>query len=70
MPRADRYDLTSDPLEQVNRVRTRPDKYAELLALLLGHVQRVEAGNPAIVRLLKSRAAGRPSMGCARRRLR
>ena len=55
------YDLTSDALEQTNLVRTRPDKYRELLELLVRHVREVEAGNPAIAK----QAGKRTLLGCA-----
>ena len=40
----------SDPLEQRNLVREQPLVYRELLALILQHVGRVEAQNPAVIR--------------------
>jgi len=44
------YDLNTDPLEQHNIARERPEKYRELLAMLVQHVRIVEQGNPAISR--------------------
>ena len=53
------YDVASDPLEQDNLARAQPRVYAELLGLILKHVQRVEAGNPAVARRLT-----RTSLSC------
>ena len=56
------YDLSADPLERTNLVTARPDKAAEMLQLLVAHVRRVEAGNPAV-----ARQTGKASrlLGCA-----
>ena len=54
------YDLVSDPLEQTNLAAARPDKYRELLAMLIRHVRRVEAANPAI-----ARQGAHSMLGCA-----
>lgn len=62
------YHLPSDPLEQVNVASLYPAKFAELLDLVLQHVGRVEATNPAVARsdAYGSSAAARAKHPCAR----
>ena len=43
------YNLDADPLEQRNVVAEHPVLYHELLGLIVAHVRRVEASNPAVL---------------------
>ena len=62
------YDLVADPLEQTNLAAQQLEVYAQLLELLISHVRRVEAGNPAIARQRQhaARAADGVSDGVGR----